>query len=332
MKLMIYNLIFNNYCIIIIFKTNVLCLTKKKTKKKPKMYLKLTILLVISLCASSLKVLTAKVISNTNIANSSTYQRATQNGSLNDEPKFSDLNEDVLSLILENLNFMGLFNLIEATPWISPLALRVFYRKHYEIEIHRADANGRHSDRMKLNEIPSKRIEINNFELISSVIKRFGHVIQRLNIRNDLIEPHHSAVISRIINEYCSETLKYLKLGSVKDDTFEHFVAPFNSIEDLSFDVVSNGTKFGPLPLDRLFPNLRNMTIFMQTNTNYSFIDCTFAQLNHLNLIVTNDALERRDQIDGLIKRNPQVKSIELNFFRTITLKPLLRFCQMFNI
>lgn len=225
--------------------------------------------------------------------------------------KITDLNFDVLHLILSDFDWTDLMNVIDAIPTLSPIVSSIFRWKYkdYMIQIMFAESN---ANRAKLLiDTPRKIIAIYDYETILTVLTLFGHVIQRINIQNEAIDNNRLATISAALNKYGSKTLASLEFVRIAIDTLEQFSVPFQAIQNLTISINDEGFRCGNLPLNQLFPNVRRLVVHLETQVNNSFIDYQYPELEHLT-IYAKQAEYVEQHIEDLIRKNSQIKSIEL--------------------
>lgn len=248
-----------------------------------------------------------------NMSSTGENQLQSNNENNKNKTKFIDINMDVQFLILKHLSLMELISLVEAIPQSYSLALKVIRHNNYEIVICHNCPNI-HQNYFENNIV--KSVEIYNLDLILNTLKMYGSSIQQIVIRSDFSDNNGSMIIGRCINEYSSESLVHLRLGEIKEDTFARFTLPFKNLEHLTF-TVANSTQFknGSLPMNQLFPKLRRLTTVWRSNVDYSFIDCHFPQLEWLYFEGSMSAWQQREQIESILKKNHQIRSISVRFF-----------------
>lgn len=232
----------------------------------------------------------------------------------NDKIKLMNLNHDVLFIIFEQLDFMDLLSLTEASPDFFPLVTEILRRKNYEVTIRNAHSVDKLNGRSFNEFVVEKRIEITYFDLILTVLKQLGHAIRHLNVEFSYIRNNEAAIISQFINEYASVSLKTLRLSYVKNDTFEHFIIPFEGVEELHFGIDINEFKSDISSLNYLFPRLQRLGLSLFSNVNYDFMDCELPHLKHLNLFIASEAWECKEQIEAFLRKNTQIQSLGIDF------------------
>lgn len=107
-----------------------------------------------------------------------------------------------------------------------------------------------------------------------------------------------------------------LNLGEIYEDTLKQFTEPLKYVEDLSFSVVDVvDVRTGPLALNQVFPNLRRLTLKLDSDVDYTFLGCHFPHLDELNVMLSDYSLERINQIAELFRKNPQIRSFKPFYF-----------------
>lgn len=234
--------------------------------------------------------------------------------------KLTDLNIDVLLLIFHQLDLNDLLNLSEVDSGIHSITIEVFRRRFqkYEIDIW---GTGPRIDWRPAYYVSDhfKSIQIDDFETNLRTIKFFGCVIQKIIIINTKIEWNRLVVIREFIEKYASKSLISLELHKI--DILEQITVSFEKLEELDFIVFTEKLSTKVLPLNQTFPNLRRLSVTLLSKIDSSFIDCEFPQLKQLKLFTTNSSWTQQNQIEGLIRKNPQICDIEIKYFTRNYLK-----------
>lgn len=234
--------------------------------------------------------------------------------------KFTEINNDVLFLIIGHLQFADLMNLTEAIPIISPLTALFLPKMYNEIRIDYAHRIPNKLLNLKIDwsifkEIPAeKRIDIFDFNLAYNILKYFGGVIQRLSIYNYHIDYNESNAISEALNVFVSDSLTYLDLGVIKEDTLQKFTAPFGGVEELKIAISVDEVKLGRFTLSQLFPRMNRLNLLMHSDCDYSFVVHQYPRLKHLCLVVSKMIFHQKNQIKAILQKNKQIRSFELEF------------------
>lgn len=161
-------------------------------------------------------------------------------------------------------------------------------------------------------------IETYDLNYTLMILRRFGDVIRDLSIENHRMGGERSDKIISQVNKFCSESLSKLNLGFIKPNTMKLLTQPFKNVVELSFEVSLGKISLKILPLNKLFPKLKRLLVSLYTNLNYNFIDCHMPNLEHLKAEATYEMGSelRSDLIESVIRKNPQIRSIELSRFR----------------
>lgn len=155
----------------------------------------------------------------------------------------------------------------------------------YELQLN-ADAVALIGEEQKFGiyNIPNRCIKIADLDLAVRVLENFSNVIKKLYIAERFTR-----------------------------DILSTFMNPFENVEDLRVDMQKMAKYI--LSFNELFPKLQRLSLKLQSYVDYSFINCGIQKLEHLSIQISSEAWKRREQIEGLIRKNAQIKSLELNGF-----------------
>lgn len=235
---------------------------------------------------------------------------------------FDDLIEDVQYIIMELLITEDVMHLMEAVPTLSTLGVSIYQKRYRGFEIFVSDAYMMcfiKNNFAENHDVNPPQLNFISFDVVFGVIKHFGSVIQRIRFdRRVLTADESGRKFSQLINKYASDSLTHLNLGEIEPATFLHFTTPFKSVEYLSFIVkfyyeIDQFNKIAPL--NQIFPILRQLKMKLGADVDYSFIDCDFAHLEHLKLIIGLDSWKRKDQIKSLLSKNSRIQSLDGGLF-----------------
>lgn len=244
---------------------------------------------------------------------------------------FDDVNEDCLLLIFAHLEWADLGHLRQVNKFIMSLA---------DIEI---------KSRFKTTAIDfrtekefawiSNYIRISNASNVLAFLNKFGHVVQRMGIRDmeSFASKQEIHAIYKLIEEQCSETLVQLNLFQSGVEFLSTIRKPFKSIEKVILfgrNRYMNGGS-DQLTLNELFPGLRNLTFFCSRPENISKIVLNYPHLEHFCVFIDmceepETCMNERVVMD-LIRRNLQIRSLNLynpstNLLRMIAVEmPMLK-------
>lgn len=228
-----------------------------------------------------------------------------------------DLNDDVLGVILDQMDFVSLVKVKPVHPHLAAVAknaLRQRYRD-YTIAIYNPTSN----ESLYREFYRAKTILVLDFDLAVYLLKHHigedletGHAVKiHTDSYNNITQ---SDIIHRLVNQYGAKSIKYLNVGSIYSGALVQYTVPFESVEEFSctFRAVRNDNYI--LPFDLMFPKLKVLTFELVTYyRNVSFLDCKLPQLEYMHIFPKLIEWERDDPcIRGLIRNNPQIKELHL--------------------
>lgn len=174
--------------------------------------------------------------------------------------KFTDLNDDVLYLILEKTSLT--LNLLKAIPsgTISLVAVAVYRKiyRNYKVEFYIDKMNYQ----LKEFHVDDDRnyIKICTCEAVQQFMKHFGDGIRTLQFNTQLFDKEKAVIISQYINKYGRKSINNLDLGLIRKNSFMKFIVPFEEVEELSINIdkpYEQEIRTGNLRLNQQFPKLR---------------------------------------------------------------------------
>lgn len=241
---------------------------------------------------------------------SASSNRTTSNAVSERNIQFTDVIEDVQYLILHEMNFFELLQMAQTNARFHSMATDVFSHKYrdYSIDIQTKrggvkDYNCDHTSRIIL---------IKKFQLIERFLQLFGSRIKTLVIVNRFIEDRLSTSINKLANVYASESVTYLDLSFIKEDTLAMFTKPFTEVETVSMAVHNDQLNGNIMPFDQLFPKLKHMKIFLATDLDYHFIDVSFPYLEHIDIHVHEFSGNRKKRVESLFRKNKQIRNVAM--------------------
>lgn len=230
--------------------------------------------------------------------------------------KITDLSFDIQFLIFSGFKLKDLYKIADAHPNFRAVTADLFRRRYSHLTM---DIRETHSIFAELlferEELETGKIVFRQIKSALKVLKCFGCVIQKINIVNRQIKANESNIISKIINKYGSESLIHLDFGEIKENTFEQFMKPMSKVENLTMTIDKvTKIKIGNLTLNQIFPKLRRLELELNADVDYSFLNYKFPHLEDLEVAVSGASWKQRDPIEGLLKHNPQIRSIRTFF------------------
>lgn len=229
--------------------------------------------------------------------------------------KFTDLNPDVMYLILEQTSLIDTMNLLEAIPCqtISSVACSIYRRnfKDLQVQIY-VDKLKNPKKTFKIDE-KFQCLAIGTMDTILKVLKHFGSEIRSIYFRTQVFDRDKVDIISQHIGKYVHSSLEHFKLDQIHDNSFVYFRMPFERVEMLTYQVDNRTIKrHGSLPLNKIFPNLQILVLFVEHDVDLSFIQCQFPHLKSIFLIVEAYPQKKNDYVAAFLKENPQINILIL--------------------
>lgn len=234
-----------------------------------------------------------------------------QNDNGQHKKQLTELNIDVLTIILDHLNVGDLMNLAEVNTQFAHLAIEHFRHRHYS-EIRFNDFLPANKGVIpKFEEYTDKSIHIADFEFAQRMIRHFGPEIKRIHIGYSNEHQFESSTIAQLINKHC-ESLTHLHLRYTFDNFFRQFSVPFKAVEELGMEISQENVECGILPFNELFPNLRQLHLIMYETVNFHYIICEFPNLEFLRLTILDIVWQQRDQIEAFLRKNAHIRSVSV--------------------
>ncbi|XP_031637937.1 uncharacterized protein LOC116350321 [Contarinia nasturtii] len=222
--------------------------------------------------------------------------------------------------LLMTLDLEGLLELAEQmNNTLSLLASDVFNQKYanYTVKI---DHNGdRKTDLILMN---NETILMLGLNTTRKILKHFGRAIQKLTIQTQRFSVPEQEIILGFVDEYCKLSLNKLSLEITNGDTLKKLTSPFEKVEDFTCNVidVTEVAIRNHNSLNSIFPNIRNLTLIIQSDRNTDFVG-VLPNLENLNLI--GDVIELDNNrkntkylyTERLFQKNHNITSLKLVFY-----------------
>lgn len=225
--------------------------------------------------------------------------------------KFTDLNLDVLRLIMEQLDFIDLLNVAEMNSSISVLASDVVRLRYYLFNVYNPDTL---KEKFEVREV-DRNVDIRNTDIILRAMKQFSSVIYYLHISDQRSESNRSTITSELTKGCSYDSLKYFYIWYIENNTFDKLAIAFPEVEMLSLNKITEEVKTQSLPLNQQFPKLRQLSIGSKSDRqfNCSFLNLHFPFLEQFTMGGVMQLWFEDDQIEAFLKKNPQIRTISLS-------------------
>lgn len=194
------------------------------------------------------------------------------------------------------LEFISWLDAVAKRPLISPIYWGMFRVRYPRYEVQLVTGNvlsfyGK-KHRLRIND-DTKTIHVADQNLAINVLEHFGRAIRKLYISSDF---------SKAILENMTQPLR---------------------VAALRMDIKQNLTDVHPLNV--LFPEVEELSLRLESNVDYSYLNCVLPNLLSLDISVTKESWRRKEQIEGLIWENKHVKAIEFSGFPANYIKTINR-------
>lgn len=154
-----------------------------------------------------------------------------------------------------------------------------------------------------------KIIEINNFDTILATLRHFGKYIESFQIIFANADSYEAKMISKFINDNCSESLVEIELDISKGNALKYMAQPFKRVQNVHF--LNKLPKMAPsvVRMNETFPAMRVLSL-SHLDTEIDYLNCFLPHLEHVEIVrgkVSGDHV-----IFNLFGINPHIKSISL--------------------
>lgn len=227
-------------------------------------------------------------------------------------------NDQEIYLMLNGLdNLKALLNAAKLNSRVNSIACDVFRAKYgeYDVLIQDVDKDNYDIEEIEIGEKTYKTITINENQMKIDMLQYFGKCMSSLKIEGYEMSDEQSRTLNRMANEYASESLKSLKIFSVKKDTFEQYTRPWKEVENLTFTCFVEGLNGNSImPFNQMFPKLKIFKAVLTSKNNYSFMNHYYPNLKSLDITWNRQSGTNHGNriIDNLLRKNPKVKNVNL--------------------
>lgn len=162
-------------------------------------------------------------------------------------------------------------------------------------------------------------IFIQSFNVIKSILRIFGDLMQNIEISFEKIDVVEGREIVKHFCDNCSDSLSNLILKNCKENVLNDLKATFRNVKTITLSTLaSSKLKFSPpvIKLNETFPNLNHLNLGPTKVTDWELIGGTFSELNHLNVEVPRTFKQKSRPDDSyvlnLLQSNPQIETLIL--------------------
>lgn len=218
-----------------------------------------------------------------------------------------ELSVECQLMIVEEFELFDLISVAAINEHFQHLAADVFRRKYAEKTI---DFCLPLSQQKKdLMFVLDKKLQIEDFNLMLSILIYFGHTIKDLAISYENFETDQTNQINKYMNTFCLESLTQLLLKNCKLNTLNVIRKPFKNVENVTFIGGFEKLTHIDLTLNEMFPNLRRLDLANVKVADPEFINRKFPNLEHFTVSFDGFA---EQHIEKFVKKNPQIRGLQL--------------------
>lgn len=252
------------------------------------------------------------------------------NDASHNRTKLNDMYPEIMLMVFNELSFPDLLAMAQMNHKFSILANDVVRRKFSTIVVNEpyleSHSLGKEvlkfigirvgllsNDTMRPSRlsVPQSEITLFDNQMILKTMKYLGSGLRKVTIYyNKVTYGNEIEVIGKYINEYCHDTLEELQLSGSDETSLNYMKNPFKRIERVSLLFGLPEYDEDTLPMNELFPALRNLTLVLGYDEN-DYIACNFPHLEHVYLHLTY-AFYRTSSITDMITANPQIRTINV--------------------
>lgn len=244
-----------------------------------------------------------------------------------------DVDDDSLLIIFDSLNateLMVLSKIPQFSPVISMVLRQSFNQLTIVIKGARRENFNRFYGKYCFEQIISNNdaLVIDYFPKAAEILRSFGHLIKKLEIRSFLGWSNENVEqILEIIKLHCSKTVKSIYFHSIGEDIYNKLTVAFEAVETVGLMSRSDNAKLisSEYGVNKLFPAIQNLYMDSYNNLESSQTDTTDYVMPHLTHIQRTDksydCILDETQFGNIVKNNPQITSILVRSVNLITSK-----------
>lgn len=222
----------------------------------------------------------------------------------------------MLQLIFENLHFTELFRIADSHPaLVQPVqsAFRHIYADNL------VKINGPLYPVLGETQRPEEEaverngmIDIRDYNLTLKFLSTFGSAINKLHVNYKLLSFFEITHINELVRENSAKRVKHF--GIAFDGSHPELVPPqLSNAESVDLD---EGDFGDIIDLNDTCPNMKGLVIGTDVTASSDLIDRHFPLLAHLEVHFKSGDIFNETQIENVLKKNPQIKSIATGKYR----------------
>lgn len=223
---------------------------------------------------------------------------------------------EVQMLIFEELNLTDLINVAQTNTYFHHLAAEI-YRHKFQHKIIKIERKSNFDARPI--QIQENSITFSTPTMAEGFLRVFGLLVTKIMLSDMKVNIEDAKRISKIINEFCSNSLRQLELRNSPMQIWNELKEPMKNVENLTlfnkFEISEN------VNLTKLFPSLRRLSLeFINSHDIHTF-DAHFPHLKHLTHAYFACETNSEQDLVNLCRMNPQIHSLNLKYSSYVSLK-----------
>ena len=172
----------------------------------------------------------------------------------------------------------------------------------------------------KLSIVSKTEIYIRDGNQILDLFKHFGHFIKSIKSRMYKKEqPLEAELIGKLISKFSSETLLDIEFIFDAEKMLGYITKPLISVETMTFR--NNDVSLKNQTISEVLPALRRLNLHALSDDGLAYFDHHMPHLEHVTMEELGITLNKAAPLPGVIVKNPQIKSIDLQNFKHEFLK-----------
>lgn len=219
------------------------------------------------------------------------------------------------------MELYDLLSVAQTNKYFSNLSGDVF-RRQYSSKILSISSTFRQSGHERdLLSVSHTHMCTESSKLSTSILRVFGHLVQRLSIDFSFLKPVDRNEIEQVIQKFCFESLNQIEFYRFDKDVLSGFTNPLNGVQMATIQGKFRSSA-ADFKLSGLFPNLRQLSLSYIDVFDPNVFDVQFTQLQHFDIEMTRLFAEQLPQdffrnmkstVENILKKNPTIKSLVFN-------------------
>lgn len=159
-------------------------------------------------------------------------------------------------------------------------------------------------------------IEIIEYKMMAKTFKYFGHVISNLKYTSMPFKYMQSKLLGELIGNFSSNSLLKIRFDNYFAYTLDFITKPLINVKSVKFGKNELNHKNQTFPMHTMFPSIQRLYLD-SWHTNICNFDSSMPNLKHFLVRLQFHrycGCDLQENFDNVIKKNAQLKSVEMNF------------------